>query len=98
MLEGGANPDISDHYGYTTLKEAIWVKSLVSVDKLIRAGVDVNYSPSGYLTPLCLAAKYRQVDILKKLIKAGADLNVSAPTPLYVAAEVKDTCGLSLKN
>ena len=102
LLEGGANTDITDHDGYTTLARAIERDSLVSVDKLIRAGVDVdyafsvdkliraginvNYTSREHITPLSVAAVIGQVDIVKKLIKAGADLNVGALTPLYLAA------------
>ena len=52
------------------------------------AGVDVNYAPRGYLTPLCVAVSRGIVDAVKKLIKTGADLNVGKldHTPLYLAA------------
>ena len=68
------------------IRAGVDVNYAFSVDKLIRAGINVNYTSREHITPLSVAAVIGQVDIVKKLIKAGADLNVGALTPLYLAA------------
>ncbi|OUR94425.1 hypothetical protein A9Q87_01950 [Flavobacteriales bacterium 34_180_T64] len=47
---------------------------LVTVEKLIALGEDVNRKSNG-MTPAMYAAKYNRVEILKLLIKNGAELN-----------------------
>ena len=86
MLDGDANPNILDHNGYITLENAILGNCLVSVDKLARARVNVNFTLRSGFTALSLAGLNGQIDKVKKLIKAGAYLNVGALTPLYLAA------------
>jgi len=62
-----SNPDIS------TFCMAIVKGDLETVTKLIELGADVNEVSLG-LTPAMYAAKYNKVDILKVLIKEGANL------------------------
>ena len=88
LLEGDANPHIVLNNGILTpLLLAINLHNLVGVDKLIRAGVNVNYAPRNGIVPLCAAAFRGKVDIVKELIEAGADLNAGRTTPLYLAAK-----------
>ena len=70
LLEGGANPDITDHIGHTALTGAIAEDSLVSVDKLIKAGVNVNVTPKRLITPLSVAVWCEKVGIVKKIYQS----------------------------
>ena len=55
LLEGGANPDITNHKGFTTLSWAIWMNSLVSVDKFKSGPVLMSTTLTGVtLHPLVL--------------------------------------------
>jgi len=47
-----------------------------TVDALLNAGADVNMKDDAGLTALAWAALFRRTSLLKKLIAAGADVNV----------------------
>jgi len=53
---------------------AIVKGDIETVEKLLELGANVNEVSLG-LTPAMYAAKYNKVDILKLLVKKGADLN-----------------------
>lgn len=53
---------------------AIVKGDITTVEKLLELGTNVNEASLG-LTPAMYAAKYNRVDILKLLVKKGADLN-----------------------
>ena len=50
---------------------------VVTVQKLIELGTDVNKKSNG-MTPAMYAARYNRVEVLKLLIKHGAKLDVKA--------------------
>ena len=82
------NSIILNRFGHTALTLAIeGSHSSVSVDKLIKAGANVNFMSGIVITPLYIAVIRRKIDIVKKLINAGADLNYfgSDPPPLSAA-------------
>ena len=61
------------------------------VDALIAAGCQVDAECSGGCTACYLAAEYNQVEVLRRLIRAGADVNRATTTsigsrPLGIAA------------
>ena len=53
---------------------AIVKGDIETVEKLLELGTNVNEVSLG-LTPAMYAARYNKVDILKLLVKKGADLN-----------------------
>ncbi|MEO8400482.1 MAG: ankyrin repeat domain-containing protein [Gammaproteobacteria bacterium] len=62
------------------------------MDKLIKAGVDINQTSIRGETPLYLAVEARRLDATKTLIKASADVNKSNTdkdqnTSLFIAAQ-----------
>ena len=90
LIEAGANLHILNCIGHTALTLAIGGShSSVSVDKLIKAGANVNFMPGIVIIPLYIAVIRGKIDIVKKLINAGVDLNYSGsdPPPLCAAAQ-----------
>ena len=57
----------------TPLANAIVKGDIETVKKFIDYGADVNEKSNG-MTPLMLAARYNQVDIIKLLIEKGANI------------------------
>ena len=61
------------------------------VQRLIEAGLDVNDRDTGGYTPLHWACQFRFVEVVRLLLKAGADVNVKNTdrtgyqTPLHLA-------------
>jgi len=103
LLDHGADPHVTDKNGNTPLHIAAQNGTLAMAEKLIAKGSDVNarnnktknnndspfFRPiSGEQTPLLLAAKYAHVDVMRALIKAGADPKAKAQdsTTLLLAA------------
>src|SRR5574343_108744 len=73
LLEYGTDVSIKDKYGRTALMTAC-NKSLECVRVLLSAGVDVNMQSSfGYTALMHALTKERNNDIIKELLKAGAD-------------------------
>lgn len=60
----------------TPLALAIAKGDIETVKKFIEYGVDVN-EKSNDMTPLMIAARYNQVDIINLLVKNGADLKAT---------------------
>lgn len=88
LLAHGANPDIRDRLGFTPMMEALWqnvaegegidlVAQNAILDSLIRYGANLNLPNIWGNYPLChsiFKPGYR-----RKLIAAGADLNLRVP-------------------
>ena len=83
--------------GYTPLIDAIaMTNDPQAVKALIAAGADVNapmLEPLAKVTPLLVAARYRNADVVRELIAAGAKVDVrdkNGKTPLDLAREAKN--------
>lgn len=64
---------------------------LIAVKQLLKEDIDINFTIQGE-TPLCKACETPHLEIVKTLIKAGADVNLPADrgvTPLMVACLYK---------
>jgi ankyrin repeat protein len=102
LLEGGANPNVSDRNGMTPLHTAAQLGALDLARKLIAKGAHINaqtgkmpterrgrlsFSFDGY-TPLMFAARNNHVEIMRLLLEAGADPKIKAydGTTLLMAA------------
>ena len=91
FLRLGANPNVVCHEGHTPL---IVARKASIVDALIQHGADVNArdttSDFKGCTALLFAGVEGNVDVVRSLLKAGADVeakcNVGGDTPLYGAA------------
>lgn len=96
MLEKGVSLDFRDDEGFTVLHSAIdrEIPSRHEVlKKLIEAGADIDAHGIDDWTPAHMAAARNDVDALKILVEAGADLSIrtridSYATPLEEAIEL----------
>lgn len=69
----------TDGHHYTTaLVEAVKDQWVAGVRLLVSYGLDINVSDSYGCTPLLVAARQDQPDVVKLLLQAGADANVVA--------------------
>lgn len=86
MLQRGMNPDTADPNGDPALVIAARAGNAATVDVLLagRARVDARNRFSD--TAVMVAALNGRLDIVKKLVERGADLNLSGWTPLIYAA------------
>lgn len=78
-IEKGADPNESDHCGFTCLHEAALEGHSDVVEFLIKSGADVNKQAqkAGDLeTPLIDAAENKHLETVKTLLKNGADVRV----------------------
>lgn len=74
------------------LCNAVESGNVQEVERLLAEGMDVNEHRSDGHTPLLIASKRTNTDILDRLLAAGADVNArratpDGATPLYYAAE-----------
>ncbi|KGO91987.1 ankyrin repeat domain-containing protein [Flavobacterium subsaxonicum] len=60
----------------TPLATAIAKGDVETVKKFIEYGIDVNEKSNG-MTPLMIAARYNQVEIIKLLLEKGANLKLT---------------------
>ncbi|CAF1267411.1 unnamed protein product [Adineta steineri] len=102
LLDHDANPRVQNHYGVS----ALWIPAqkgmLPVVELLLNAGADTHVAPFGNLadelnitgwTPLYAAMKSRKFDVVKLLLKSGADPNAVTKlgsTPFLLASEICD--------
>ena len=76
LIKGGAGVNVSDHSGRTAAHLATRLGELATLDLLLEAGADVNRKDQGYRTPLHIAVRHRHHNIVERLIKYGALLDV----------------------
>ena len=76
FLTRGANPDLTDNRGNTFIHQLVTgvsaKKPTTTIVNLIKAGAAVDLENSAGKTPLMLAIKKRQSDVIKQLLAAGA--------------------------
>lgn len=66
---------VTNYYGNTPLANAIAKGDVAAVKKFIEYGADVNEKSNG-VTPLMLAARYNNVEVIKLLLANGANVKV----------------------
>lgn len=67
---------VTEYKDATPLAVAIVKGDLETVKKFIEYGADINQKSNG-MTPLMIAARYNQVDILKLLLDKGANFKLT---------------------
>jgi len=76
-VSGSSTAPIKNEYGNATpLAVAIAKGDLTSVKAFISYGADIN-EKSNDMTPLMLAARYNQVEIINLLLQNGASVKVT---------------------
>ena len=91
LLERGANIEEVNDEGYTPLMEAAREGHEEMVALLLSQGADINaQTEETQETALTLACCGGFLEVADFLIKAGADLELGASTPLMEAAQVPD--------
>ena len=89
LLNAGANPNATNHRGWTSLHIAATAGHIALVEVLLNAGASVDAIPikesnewsfreCAGVTPLHLAAQKGHTDIVDTLLAAGADANAAA--------------------
>lgn len=73
LLQKGANPNITDKEGNSPLMFAVNKGFSDGVDIMVKYGGSVNLANSSGETPLIRAVQIHNVDIIRKLLEAGAD-------------------------
>ncbi|CAF0712636.1 unnamed protein product [Brachionus calyciflorus] len=102
LLDRGANPNATNHYGVSVL----WIPCQRGLDKIVELlldrGADPEIAPSGPeaeersisgWTPLYAAIKSRQYQVVKLLLTHGANPNAVTSlgsTPFLLASEIGD--------
>ncbi len=83
----GFDPNTLDSRGRPGLVAALHQDSLKVVDELLRApGIKVNLASRQNETALMMACIKGHLDLVRRLIKMGADVNREGWTPLHYAA------------
>lgn len=74
LVAAGADPDLaSGGNGWTPLLHAIHKRQVGAVEELLRLGADIDVGTRGGLTPLMMAAGYGHSDLVRLLLRRGAD-------------------------
>ena len=81
-LDDGADPNLSDHGGYTPLIHAANVNHVGCVARLIEAGANPNCH-AGSCTPLNFAASYGRIALIRVLLAGGAQVDFAPPDSQY---------------
>ncbi len=77
LIGAGANLNLKDNHGNTSLHYAAWNEQGVEIARmLIGAGADVDIQNKRGNTPLHNAARYGKVEIARMLIDVGADKDI----------------------
>ena len=80
LLRGGADPNETGGVnGWTALQHAIHKNQAASVSALLEGGAYPNSRGGSRMTPLMMAAGYGQEQILRLLLKKGADPRLRNP-------------------
>lgn len=79
LLESGLDPNVreDDKYGWTALLYAQENHHIDMVVELISKGADVNLGDNNLRTPLICASRLGNTAIVKALLDAGANVNVT---------------------
>lgn len=91
LFQRGVTPDAAGKDGRTALHVAAEGGLLKCMDALLAAGADPDVRDDKGVTPLWMAMDIRRpgerMQVLKRLLKAGADVNVPGPRQRFVLGE-----------
>ena len=93
LIEHGANVNNNDKHG-PALEYCVKYRHYDMIDILLEAGSSVNNSSPGRQSALWFAAQHGDVEIVRQLLRRGADTNtlcVKGETPIFIAANLGHT-------
>ena len=76
LLDAGADPNVQDEAGRTTLHWAAWKGDTKAIAAMVNAGADLNGQDTDGRTPMHLAAERGHTKAIASLTNAGADPNI----------------------
>ena len=76
LLEAQCDPNIIGVAQQSPLLYAVGLHNNEAVEDLLIARADVNYAPTGFEPPLCVAIRHRMGDVAKTLLSYMADVAV----------------------
>ena len=77
LLEGGANINARDYYGWTPLRYAVRQGNKEAVEALLDAKADINLASESQRTPLMSAVANELDEMATILVKRGADVKLA---------------------
>ncbi|MCA9508444.1 MAG: ankyrin repeat domain-containing protein [Myxococcales bacterium] len=90
LIEGGANLNVKDAYGFTPLHLAASAGQIEVIEALIKSGAEVDEQDDQGNTALHLAIVRKEKDAVIALLEGGANPNIkensNSFTPLHLAA------------
>ena len=91
LIDAGADVNKMEMYGSSALRYSVKNLSMNCIDLLLKSGADVNYSSDEnepLLISLAKSSNPKDLEVISKLTKAGADVNITnmcGNTPLMEA-------------
>jgi ankyrin repeat protein len=85
LIDAGANIHAKDDMTYTALHFALFYAGEETVQTLLRLGADANLPAIDGITPLMMAARTGNPDMIRLLIDAGAELEAGTSSGGYTA-------------
>ena len=76
LLDAQCDPNVLGEAQQSPLLYAVGLHNKEAVEDLLVARADVNYAPSGFEPPLCVAIRHRMGDVAKTLLSYLADVEV----------------------
>ena len=76
LLDAQCDPNILGGAQQSPLLYAVGLHNKEAVEDLLIARADVNYAPTGFEPPLCVAIRHRMGDVAKTLLSYMADVAV----------------------
>ena len=76
LLDAQCDPNVLGEAQQSPLLYAVGLHNKEAVEDLLIARADVNYAPTGFEPPLCVAIRHRMGDVAKTLLSYMADVEV----------------------
>ena len=84
LVQHGLNVDAQDDAGKTALMHAVELNNLAAAETLLTAGANVDLRDAAAVTPCISAAYHGFEDMVKLLVKFGADIQARNRKDMYV--------------
>ncbi len=95
LQKAGADLDRSNEDGERAISIAIWRAKLPMLGLLLHLGASPNFFTKDSLSPLHLAVTMDDVEKIDLLVKAGLDVNLTGPDPIWTPLHCAAKAGAS---